>query len=263
MKPVNDIAFQEPPVCIFKPARYKAFVRVARQMAKLHGPRPIQIQDSRIFQPLGHRFFWADIDLANILTPPAVEDNSSAKDAEVDMHGVSFRIQVTERDLRQLPAFAGAEWITVSGDGGELVFSDDHTEGRLFQPAPGVIHSAAHLPTDDDRIGEDVLIADRSALASYAAKAGFVTLRCFKGQLEQVSVRGKPPYTLHKNSAPWLKGRSPDLVLTSQNFLALAGGLELSLGIYHNDAGYWLKTSSKPSLINNLTTWECLYEGRV
>ena len=263
MEPVKALTSQEPPVCIIKSARYRAFVRLTRQVIKLHGPRPIQIQNSRIFQPLGHRFFWADIDLANILTPPAAEDNSSATDAEVGTHGVSFCLQATESDLRQLPAFVGAERIAVYGEGHELVFSNDQTGGHLFRPTPGVIHSAAHLPTDDNRIGEEVKIDDRSALSSYVAKTGFVSLCCYKGQLEQISVRGKHPYTLHKNSAPWLKGRRPDLVLTSQNFLALAGGLELSLGIYRNAAGYWLKTSSKPSLINNLTTWECLYEGRV
>jgi len=80
--------------------------------------------------------------------------------------------------------------------------------------------------------------------------------------LEQVSVRGKRPYTLHKDSALCLKGCNPDLVLTSQNFLALAGEHELSLGIYRKDNCYWLKTSSRPSLINNLTTYECLFVGR-
>jgi len=263
MEPVNDNSSQEPPLCILKPARYKAFVRLARQMVQLHGPRPIHIENSRITQQLGHEFFWADIDLGILLTPPTDKNNPSATDNIVDTQGVSFSIQATERDLRQLPAFTGTDLITVYGEGSELVFSDEHTKGRLFQPAPGVIHSAAQLPTGDNRLGEEVKIDDRSALSSYVAKAGFVVLCCYEGQLEQISVRGKHPYTLHKNSAPCLKGRSPDLVLTSQNFLALAGGLELSLGIYRNAAGYWLKTSSKPSLINNLTTWECLYEGRV
>ena len=57
--------------------------------------------------------------------------------------------------------------------------------------------------------------------------------------------------------------RAHELALTSQKFLALAGDLELSLGIYRNDRGYWLKTSSKPSMVNNLTTYELLCEGRI
>jgi len=263
MEPVNDIVSQEPPLCILKPARYKAFVRLARQMVQLHGPLPIHIENSRITQQLGHEFFWADIDLGILLTPPTDKNNPSATGNIVDTQGVSFRFEATECDLRQLPACAETDLVTVYGEGDELVFSDGHTKGRLFQPAPGVIHSAAHLPTDENRLGEEVKIDDRSALSSYTAKAGFVVLRCYEGQLEQISVRGKHPYTLHKNSAPCLKGRSPDLVLTSQNFLALAGRLELSLGIYRNDRGYWLKTSSKPSMVKNLTTYELLCEGRV
>ena len=249
------------PICVFQPARYKAFVRLARQVAKLHGPRPIYIQNSRLIQPIGHPYFWADIDLGNILTPPAIEADPADQDYASSVSGVDLSFQANERDLRQLPAFVGTELVTVYDEGDELVFVGDHTEGRLFQPArPGAL-PAANLPTDEDRVGETVLIKDLSDLKKYVGKDKYITLRCINGQLEQVSVRGNRPYTLHKDSVLCLKGCNPDLVLTSQNFLALAGELELSLGIYRKDDCYWLKTSSRPSLINNLTTYECLFVG--
>lgn len=264
MEPVNDIASQEPPICIFKPARYKAFVRLARQVVKLHGPRPIFIQNSRLFQAIGHPNFWVDIDLGNILEDAGSKAGAaSPKGKTAIAPGISFAFQATESELRGLAAIAGKSEVTVWDRGGEIVFAGAHTEAGLQKSTRPSSFLKLKLPTDEHRIGEEVVEIELADLRQYVGKARYVTLLGYQGQIEQVVVRGKRPYTLYAASSPTLKGQKPSFALTSQNFLDLAGEKELKLGIFRNDHGYWLKTSSRPSLINNLTTYERLCEDSV
>ena len=251
------------PLCTLKPARFKALARLMQQLVKINGPRPIDIRNSRLIQPIGHVNFWVDIDLGNILAEAdTTEKSPPAKDVSSDK-AVSFSFQATDSDLRGLLSMAGKTSVTVYDHGDELVFVGAHTQARLLKPAQPALSLVANLPTDKQRIGEEVTDIDLGDLKSYAAKTKFIALLCYEGQIEQVVARGKRPYTLHQPTSEALKNRDPELVFTSQGFLALAGELELSLGIYRNDLGYWLKTSSRPSMINNLTTYERLYVGRV
>jgi len=251
------------PICILKPARFKAFVRLMQQLVKINGPRPIYIRNSRLIQPIGHVNFWVDIDLGNILTRDGTTEKSPpAKDGSSD-EGVSFGFQATESALRELHSMAGKMPVAIYDRGDGLAFVGAHTQAQLLKPAQPTLSLVANLPTDKQRIGEDVSHIDLGDLKSYAAKTKFIALLCYEGQLEQIVARGKRPYTLYQLTSEALKNRTPELVFTSQGFLALAGELELSLGIYRNGLGYWLKTSSRPSMINNLTTYERLYVGRI
>jgi len=264
MEPVNDIASQEPPICTLKPARFKAFVRLTRQLVKLHGPRPICIEKSKLFQAIGHPNFWVDIDLGNILEDAGSKAGAASPKGQTAIApGISFGFQATESELRGLAAIAGKSEVHVWDRGGEIVFAGAHIEAGLQNSTRPSSFLKLKLPTDEHRIGEEVVEIELADLRQYVGKARYVTLLGYQGQIEQVVVRGKRPYTLYAASSPTLKGQKPSFALTSQNFLDLAGEKDLKLGIFRNDHGYWLKTSSRPSLINNLTTYECLYEGSV
>ena len=252
------------PLCTFKPARFKEFVRLTRQLVKLHGPRPICIENSRLFQPIGHLNFWVDIDLANILVDAGSKAGAASPKGKTAIdQGISFAFQATESELRGLAAIAGKSKVNVWDRGGEIVFAGAHVEAGLQNSTRPSSFLKLKLPTDEHRIGEEVVEIELADLRQYVGKARYVTLLGYQGQIEQVVVRGKRPYTLYAASSPTLKGQKPSFALTSQNFLDLAGEKDLKLGIFRNDHGYWLKTSSRPSLINNLTTYECLYEGSV
>jgi len=264
MESMNNLASQEPPICIFKPARYNAFVRLARQLVKLHGPRPICIENSRLFQPIGHLNFWVDMDLANILEGAGSKAGAaSPKGKTAIAQGISFAFQATESELRGLAAIAGKSEVNVWDREGEIVFAGAHIEAGLQKSTRPSSFLKLEFPADEHKIGEEVEKIELADLRQYVGKARYVTLLGYQGQIEQVEVRGKRPYTLYAASIPTLKGQKPSFALTSQNFLNLAGEKDLKLGIFRNDHGYWLKTSSRPSLINNLTTYERLYEGSV
>ena len=271
MQNQTDVAeiLAPPPIqellCTMNPARFKACVRLACQLVKLHAPRPIAIRNSRLLQYIGLSNFWVDIDLGNILvaakTDTERDDETESDDANL---GVSFDFQATTKEVTQLQDLIGKPPVNVYDRGNQLVFSDGQQDVPLWKPPLPVPPLTTTLPTDDQRIGEDVVIEDRSALHKYCGKCNYVSLLVYADQLEKVVVPGTQPRALAVSAGGIFQvDRSQELVLTSQNFLALAGDLELTVGIYRNDLGYWLKTSSKPSMVNNLTTYELMYAGRV
>lgn len=251
------------PLCTIAPARFKAFVGLTRQLVELQGPRPIYVDNARLLQPIGSPHFWVDIDFANILQPAEVSVPIGAQPGEKSELGVSFGFLASAKEIGNLTDLVGKCEVTLHDHGTDLVFSNGYTEVRIMKPTPQEPTASVALPTEDDRLGEEVVVDDRDAVKRYVSKSGFVFLLSFAGQLEQVEVRGKRPCNLRKPTFMSLGGRSPDLSLTSSNFLTLAGKLDLSLGIYRNTHGYWLRTSSKPSMVNNLTTYELLYVGSV
>jgi len=252
----------EQPLCTLEPARFKAFVRLACQLVKLHGPHPISIKNSRLLQAIGQPTFLVNIDLGNYL--PAA---NSAPDPDDDdaTQGISFDFQATAGEIAQLKDLVGeSATIDVYDRGDGLVFSDGQQNVSLWKPARPVPPLAVTLPTAPELIGEEVRIKKLAVLKNYVGKNGYVTLLAYADQLEKIVVSGKQPRALAAASGGMFPvDRAHELALTSQKFLALAGDLELSLGIYRNDRGYWLKTSSKPSMVNNLTTYELLCEGRI
>ena len=255
----------ELPLCTINPARFKAFAKLMENLVKLHGPRPIAIRNSRLLQAIGQPTFLVDIDLGNILVA-AKSDTESDDETKSDEanSGLSFDFQATANEVKQLKDLIGKPPVNVYDRGNRLVFSDGQQEVPLWKPSLPVPPLTTTLPTDDQRIGEDVVIEDRSALHKYCGKCNYVSLLVYADQLEKVVVPGKQPRALAVSAGGIFQvDRSQELVLTSQNFLALAGDLELTVGIYRNDLGYWLKTSSKPSMVNNLTTYELMYAGRV
>lgn len=245
------------PLYCFTPARFKGFVQIFRRVIKIHGPSPVRIDNGRMAQPIGNKHFLVEMDLKNILIgEQASEDDALTMPASLDFIAC-------EKHFKELSAITGKGAVEVYDQGDTLLFTDGHIEARLskpFSPAP-------HLPTpiisDAQEFGEMVRDVEISGLNKYRGKSKYVSLLCYGEQLEQVAAPGKHPYTLHRASKGTLAGRQPDHVFTSQHFLALAGKLELSLTIYRNELGFWLKTSSRPGLINALTTYELLYQGKI
>lgn len=250
------------PLCTLEPARFKAFVRLACQLVKLHGSRPISIKNSRLLQAIDQPTFLVDIDLRNYL--PAAGSAADPDDDDANP-GVSFNFQATDEEIVQLKDLVGeSATIDVYDRGDWLFFSDGQQDVPLWKPAQPVPPLAVALPTDAERIGEEILIKSRAVLQKYVGRSGYVTLLAYADQLEKIKVPGKQPRALVVSAGGMFPvDRAHELALTSQKFLALAGDLDLSLGIYRNDRGYWLKTSSRPSMVNNLTTYELLYAGRV
>lgn len=259
MSDVQATAPSPEPLCTLKPARFKAFVRLTRQLVKLHGPRPICIENSRLFQPIGHPNFWVEIDLCNILEDAGSKAGAaSPKGKTAIAPGISFAFQATTQDIDGLAGLAGKSKVDVWDLDNELLFANANTPAGLQKPARPMSFPQMNLPLDENKIGEEIAQIDLADLRLYVGKASYVTLLGYHGQLEQIQVPGKRPYTLYAPSGPALIGQKPDVALISQNFLDLAGELQLSLSIYQKGDVYWLKTSSRPSLINNLTTYECL-----
>ena len=266
LKKVQATAPSPEPLCTLKPARFKAFVRIMRQVVKLNGPRPIYLANSRLSQPIGHSNFWVDIDLSNLLEVACDKSQAAAPGVDVAQRlGVSFAFLATDSEFQELAAMAGGESdIAVWDRGDKVAFANIRTDPALQKPARCLSFLRWWLPTDDQRVGEELTVSDLAGLKSYVGTSRYVTLLVYNGQLEQVKVPNRSrPYTLHASSGPYLTGRKPNLALTSQNFLDLAGKLDLTVGLYLNDLGFWLKTSSRKSMTNNVTTFECLYAGPV
>jgi len=110
-------------------------------------------------------------------------------------------------------------------------------------------------------LGEEVRDLEPKDLKAFVGKNRLVSLHCVSGQLEQIATHAKSPYTLHAASQPSLVGRKPDATFTAQQFLALAGKLELSLSLWRDVRGTWLKTRSRSNMVRALITYELLYEG--
>jgi len=245
------------PIYTFKPARFKAFVEIFKPLVKLYGSSPIRIENARLAQPIGHENFLVEMDLTNILVGEQVSQDDAANTA------VSFDFTASKEHLKELSAITGNAAVKVYDQGDEILFTNGHMEARLlkaFSPAPCL--PAPVLP-DAQPFGEMVQDIELRDLKAYCARRSFVWLLCYGEQIEQIMVSGKRPYTLRPSSRQSLEGCQPDHVFTSQNFLKLAGQLDLSVGICKNDQGCWLKTSSRPSMVNALTTYELLYHGKI
>ncbi len=255
---VQDETKSEAPLCTMKSARFKAFIQLIRQITKLNGPLPIRISDSRICQAIGHDNYVVDIDLSNFF-----DSNAPIKDS-VPYKGINFTLQPSGSDLKRLSGLFG-DHVQVYDNGDALIFTTFRTQEQLYQPKTLIPHLISPSIPESKRIGEEVTSQDLAlaTLKNYVPRNEIVFLCCYDGQLEQVKVQGKNPYTFHPTALAALKGRESDKIFISQHFLALAGKLELSLGIYANARGYWLKTSSRNNMVKRLTTWELLCEGTV
>jgi len=232
------------------PARFKSMLALFKDLNKLHGPRPVRVENNRICQPIGHANFVVQANLATML-----------KGAEP--LGVSLDLQLCKDDLNALKNLSGGGVVKVCHDDQRLIFSNDHMEVCVAKPALPAQSLPLPFIDESNRVGEQVLDADLASLKAYAGKKGFVTLLCHGDQLEQIVVRGKSPYTINESARSALKNRKPNLALSGQHFLALAGKHSLSLGIYRNERGYWLKTFSKPRLMDGMATWELLHQGAI
>lgn len=240
------------PVCI-KPARFKAFVRLLRDLVKLHGPRPIRIENSRISQWVGSANYYLDVDMSNLL----VADGEQGSGAPI-----SFQLVFLPEDIKDLSTLVGAS-VELREYGSSYGFVSENYEVRI-QKAPDLSQGAVlTFPEAVETVGEAVADVNWAGLKAYVAKSRLAMLCCFEDQLEMIRVPGKLPFLLNPSSRIALEGKSPNAVFSSQHFLALAGELELTLCLLRTGESYWLKTSSKPSLINNLTSYECLYSGCV
>ena len=237
-------------VCTMPPARFKSMLALFKDLNKLHGPRPVRVENNRICQPIGHANFVVQADLATMLKG-------------TESLGVSLDLQLCKDDLNALKNLSGGGVVKVYHDGQRLIFANDHMEVSVANPALPAQSLSFPFIDETCRVGELVLDVDLAAMKTYAGKKGFVTLLCHGDQLEQIVVRGKSLYTINASARSALKNRKPNLALSGQHFLALAGRHSLSLGIYRNERGYWLKTFSKPRLMDGMTTWELLHQGAI
>jgi hypothetical protein len=146
---------------------------------------------------------------------------------------------------------------------GVILFSNGHTEGFLYKSSQAAPHLSAPILKNATQLGEEVKDLEPKDLKAFVGKSRLVALNCFSGQLEQITTRAKRPYTFRAASQPVLMGRKPDASFTAQHFLALAGKLELSLSLWRDAQGTWLKTHSRAKMVNALVTYELLYEGSI
>ncbi len=260
LEDINAIrtAGQHTRICSMKPARFKAFTRLVREMVKLHGPHPIQFVNGRVAQPIGHGIFIVDLDMSNLLGKNDGEQDFASPTSD----GFSGNFIACNTHLRELSGVVGAELVEVHDHDGVILFSNGHTEGFLYKSSQVAPHLPAPILKDATRLGEEVKDLELRDLKAFVGKNRLVSLHCFSGQLEQIAIRAKRPYTFHAASQPCLLGRKPDATTyTAQHFLALAGKLELSLSLWSNARGIWLKTHSRSNMVNGLDTYELLYEG--
>lgn len=258
---INKIrsADQSTLICTMKPARFKAFIRLLREVVKLHGPRPIRFENGRMAQPIGHGNFIVELDMSNIL------GNADGKQDSVSAttNGFSGNFIACDAQLRALSGVVGSGLVQVDDGGGVILFSNLHTSGVLYKSSQTAPHLSAPILKDATQLGEEVKDLEPKDLKKFIGKVRLVSLNCFSDQLEQIATREKRPYTLNAASQPSLIGHKPDAVFTAQHFLALAGKLELSLSLWRDDRGTWLKTHSRSNMVNALTTFELLYEGSI
>lgn len=259
LEDINAIrtAEQSPFICSMKPARFKAFVRLVRDVVKLHGPHPIRFESGRMAQPIGHGNFIVELDMSNILG----KNDGKQGSATPKTGGFSGNIIACDGHLRELSSIVGAGLVEAHDCDGVIQFSNGHTESLLYKSSQVAPHLPAPILKDATRLGEEVKDLEPRDLKAFIGKNRLVSLNCFSGQLEQIATRAKSPYTLHAASQLSLLGRKPDATFTAQHFLALAGKLELSLSLWRDDRGTWLKTYSRSNMVNSLITYELLYEG--
>ena len=234
-------------LCTIAPARLKAFVRLLRMVIKIHGPQPLNFQDGCLTQAIGGSNFVVELDARNFFSTPK---------------GFTASIIATEHHLQQL-SFITSSDAKIYDKEDELLFCGSHTAGTLLKSSHAVPLVETPFLQDAQKFGEDVQIADPGGLLKFVGKAQLVNMLCFRGQLEQIIPRGKQPYTLCAASLETLSGQQPDAMFASSRFLSLAGKLELTLSLWRNEEGVWLKTSSRSNMVNALTTYELLHEGTV
>ncbi len=239
-------------VCI-KPAKFKALVRLLRDLVKLHGPRPIRIENSRISQWVGSANYYLDVDMSNLL------DVDGEQGSRVP---ISLQFVLLPEDIKALTGLVGGS-VELREHANSYAFASEHFEVHL-QKAPGLGQGAIlTFPHGVEDVGEAVASVNWAALKQYVGNKRTVTLYTYSEQLEMIGVAGKSPFLLNPSSRLALAGQAPNAVLVSQHFLTLAGELELTLGLLRTGENFWLKTSSRPCLVNNLASYECLYSGCV
>lgn len=260
LKDINAIrtAEQSTLICSMKPARFKAFIRLLREVVKLHGPHPIRFENGRMAQPIGHGNFIVELDMGNLIG----KNDGKQDPASSDPNGFSGNFIACDAHFRELSGVLGAGLVEVHDRGGVILFSNGHTEGVLYKSSQAAPHLPAPILKDATPLGEEVKDLEPKDLKAFVGKNRLVSLHCFGGQLEQIATRANRPYTFHTASQPGLLGRKPDMTFTAQHFLALAGKLELSLSLWRDARGTWLKTHSRSNMVNALSTYELLYEGR-
>ena len=246
-------------ICTLKPARFKAFIRLVRDVVKLHGPHPLRFVNGRMAQPIGHSSFIVELDMSNILGQDHGKHNSDSPSP----NGFTGNFIACEKHLRELSGVAGTGAVEVQDRNDVVLFSNGHTEGVLYKSSQIAPHFSHPILKDAVKLGEEIQNLEPKNLKSYLGKNRLVSLNCFSDQLEQIETHTNRPYTFLASSQPSLLGRRADSTFTSQYFLALAGKLELSLSLWRDVRGTWLKTFSRNSMVKGLTTWELLYEGKV
>lgn len=261
LEDINAIrtAEQSTLICSMKPARFKAFIRIVRELVKLHGPHPIRFEYGRMAQPIGNGNFIVELDMGNLL------GNGDGKQGSVPANpgGFSGNFIASDTHLRELYGVVGAGLVEVHDCDGVILFSNGHTEGFLYKSSQAAPHLSAPILKNATQLGEEVKDLEPKDLKAFVGKNRLVSLNCFSGQLEQITTRAKCPYTFRTASQPVLMGRKPDATFTAQHFLALAGKLELSLSLWRDAQGTWLKTHSRAKMVNALVTFELLYEGSI
>ena len=234
-------------LCTIAPARLKAFVRLLKMIVKIHGPQPLHFQDGCLTQTIGGNNFVVELDAKNFFSNPK---------------GFTVSIIATNHHLQQL-SFITSSDAKIYDREDELFFCGSHTAGTLLKSS----HAAPLVETPflqgAQKLGEDVRVEDPSGLLKFVGKAQLVNLLCFRGQLERIVPRGKQAYTLCAASLETLSGQQSDAVFVSSHFLSLAGKLEMTLSLWRNEEGVWLKTSSRSNMVNALTTYELLHEGTI
>jgi len=109
-------------ICTMKPARFKAFIRVVRDLVKLHGPHPIRFENGRMAQPIGQANFIVDLDMSNILGSDEGKQDVTPPEAK----GFSGNFIACDTHLRELSSLIGAERVEVSDSDGVILFSNGH-----------------------------------------------------------------------------------------------------------------------------------------
>lgn len=246
-------------ICSIKPARFKALIRLIRQLVKLHGPHPIRFENSRVAQPIGHGNFIVDLDMGNLLDND--DDKQSASTSKPNRF--TGNLIACDDHLRALSAVVGTAPIDVHDRNEFIEFSNNHTEGWLYKSSQTAPHLSVPILKDATQMGMEVKNLELKDLKAFVGKNRLVSLNCFSGQLEQIATFATSSYTLHAASKASLLGCKPDKIFTAQHFLALAGRLELSFSLWCDVRGIWLRTHSRSNMVKALATYELLYEGRI
>lgn len=236
-----------------RPAGFKALYRILEKIYKILGTYIVVLQNSKLQMEIEPRSFYLNLDMKNILN-----DDNNTNDTE--SYGIDASFLITKQILKDLKLISGKGVVTMYQDDNFITFANGNTEAKIWKNATSHYQYAPPTFCERCKIGESVFDIDHINVVEYVSSASHVMLRCFNGQLEQLAILGRPPYTFDKNSQHLLRTQTPDLVLCSKYFLTLAGKLELTLSLQRNESGYWLVTTSRSEMAKSVTTIEHLFE---